>query len=80
MNEKEQYEIYKDLMFRALAEPNDINFICTQVICSLAVLGQKSTEEFRGFLEDVGNMFEQMGTLNEYMQKALDDFLEGNGD
>ena len=71
MNEEEQFKLYQRLMLKALEEPNEINFICMQVIVSLAKLGQKDKEEFKEILNQMEEEFEQLDSLEELMMTAM---------
>lgn len=71
MNEREQYQIYEKLMMKALEEPNEVNFICMQVIISLAKIGGKDEKGFKEILDHMEKIFKELDDLEEMMMKAM---------
>ena len=71
MNEKEQFKLYEKLMLKALEEPNEINFICMQVIVSLAKIGGKDEKGFKEILDNMEKIFKELDDLEEMMKKVI---------
>jgi hypothetical protein len=70
MNEKEQFEIFKDLMYKAMENPNEINGICMRVIISLSIIDGKTVEEFKEITNDMVESFEESDSLEEILTKV----------
>lgn len=70
MNEKEQFEIFKDLMYKALENPNEINGICMRVIISLSIIDEKTVEEFKEITNAMVESFEESESLDEILTKV----------
>ena len=71
MNEKEQFKIYEKLMFKALENPNEINFVCMQVIVSLAHMAGKNEKEFKSLLDDMEELFKGLNEFEDIMKSLV---------
>lgn len=65
MEEDKQYELYKKLMLLTLDDPNAIYNICMQVIISMSILNEDSTEEFEKTLAHMKSAFENAPSIEE---------------
>ena len=71
MEEKDQYEIFKDLMIQAMEYPNEINNICIQVITSLAKMANKTEEEFREITAFMEESYHDLGDLHDILMIVM---------
>lgn len=70
MTEMEQFEIFKDLMTKAMKNPNEICNICMRVIISLSIIDEKTPEEFREMTKHMEENFEESESLDEILTKV----------
>lgn len=70
MNDIEQFEVFRDLMYKALKNPNEINNICMRVIISLSIIDEKTVEEFKEITNHMVESFEESESLDEILKKV----------